>query len=115
TLIPIVPSSSSISFRLPSETEMINALAIYLTSRVKQEAVLWFFDLIRQDAKKDSLLRMAFPETTHLLLSEDVYETPNMGSAWRYALSKDFVSLPRQITESGWFRQRLNDNDKGAI
>lgn len=99
--------SLPLSFRMPSQTEMIDALAIYLAKRVKQETVLWFFETIRKSAGRDKLIRECFPETVKLLESGAIYETPNLGAAWRYALSKDFITFPDHALQSTWLRERV--------
>lgn len=96
-----------LSFRMPSQTEMIDALAIYLAKRVKQETVLWFFETIRKNAEVNTLIRDCFPETVKLLESGAVYETPNMGAAWRYALSKDFITFPENAFKSKWLLKHI--------
>ncbi len=108
------PQASSISFKMPSEADMIEALAIYLASRIKQEAVLWFFDELRKNTDQYELISTAFPETMGLLQSEEVYSTPNLGPSWKYALSKDFVKMPKHILESEWLKTRIPDSLQGV-
>lgn len=99
-----VLEQASLSFRLPSEAEMIDAVAIYLAKRVKQEAVMWFFETIKKNANQYELIKTFFPNTITLLQGNEVYEIPNLGAQWRYALSKDFVKLPRNVLTSKWFK-----------
>ena len=98
-------SSNSLQFKLPNQTEIIDAIAIYLAKRVKQEAVMWFFETIKKNASQYELIQTFFPNTITLLQSNEVYEIPNLGSQWRYALSKDFVKLPRNVFTSEWFKK----------
>lgn len=100
--------SGTISFRMPSEAEMIDAIAIYLAKRVKQEAVMYFFETVKKNAKQYELIRTFFPNTITLLQSNEVYEIPNLGAQWRYALSKDFVKMPRSLLKSDWFHRWYN-------
>jgi hypothetical protein len=109
---------SAVSFKWPSETEMINQLAIYLAKRVRQEAVMWFFETIKINADRYNLISSFFPNTITLLQSSEIYEIPNLGTQWRYALAKDFVKMPRSVLDSDWFRDwmkkkgdRAEDND----
>lgn len=95
------------TFRIPSETEMIDAVAIYLAKRVKQESVMWFFETISKNAKQFDLISTFFPETVKLLNSKEIYDIPNMGVQWRYALSKDFIKLPRNVLESKWLSNKF--------
>jgi hypothetical protein len=91
------------SLKLPTEAQIIDAIAIYLANRVKQESVMWFFETIQKNAKHYELLKTFFPNTITLLLSNEVYEIPNLGTQWRYALSKDFVTMPKNVLNSSWF------------
>ncbi len=95
-----------LSLKLPSEAEMINALAIYLANRIKQESVMWFFEKITQNAHRHELLNLFFPNTMKLLLGNEVYEIPNLGAQWQYALSKDFMQMPRNVLNSKWLSDR---------
>ena len=105
-------AKQSLSFQLPSQAQMIDALAIYLAKRVKQETVLWFFESITKNAAKFELLQTFYPNTIGLLQSKEVYETPNMGTQWQYALSKDFVTLPQNLFNSKWLADRIPDDKK---
>ncbi|WP_343635695.1 hypothetical protein [Fluviicola sp.] len=101
-------SAGSVSgWKMPSEAEMIDAVATYIASRVKQETVLWFFDQMRNNTERYELIMTAFPETMNLIQSSEVFDAPNMGSAWKYALSKDFVHLPKNILSSEWIKERI--------
>ncbi len=91
-----------LAFKMPSEAETINAVTIYLTKRVKQETVMWFFDMLRINMTTDSVVRSLFPETILLLESGQIYEVPNLGASWQYALSKDLVQFPKNLINSGW-------------
>lgn len=93
---------STLQFKLPSQADMIDALAIYLAKRVKQESVMWFFETIKKNAENYELVKAFFPATIALLQSNEVYEIPNLGTQWRYALSKDFVKMPRNVLSSDW-------------
>lgn len=95
-----------LAFRLPSEAEMINALAIYLANRIKQESVMWFFEKITQHASRYELLNLFFPTTMKLLQGNEVYEVPNLGAQWQYALSKDFMQMPGNVLNSQWLAKR---------
>jgi hypothetical protein len=108
TISLLESSSGSISgFKMPTEAEMIDAVATYIASRVKQETVLWFFDQMRNNTERYELIMTAFPETMKLIQSSEVFDAPNMGSAWKYALSKDFIHLPKNILSSEWIKERI--------
>ena len=82
------------NFSFPLQSEIIDALAIYLAKRVKQEMVLSFTDALKRNLKTDSLLGAFFPETRKLFMSLPDDEFARFGTAWRYAISKDFIQLP---------------------
>lgn len=98
-------NSGTLKFKLPSQSEIIDAVAIYLAKRVKQESIMWFFETIKKNANQYELIQTFFPNTITLLQSNEVYEIPNLGSQWRYALSKDFVKMPRNVISSNWFKK----------
>lgn len=113
TISLLESSASSVSgWKIPSEAEMIDAVATYIASRVKQETVLWFFDQMRNNTERYDLIMTAFPETMNLIQSSEVFDAPNMGSAWKYALSKDFIHLPKNILSSEWINQRIPEDRK---
>ncbi len=99
-------ASAGAGYHMPSQAEMIDAFAIYLAGRVKQEAIMWFFETLTNDARHYELIKTFFPATMTLLRSNEVYEIPNMGAQWQYALSKDFLSMPRNVLTSTWMQQR---------
>ena len=104
---------SPFSFKMPSQSEIIDALAIYLAKRVKQESVMWFFETLQKNAKSYNLVQTFFPEVISLLQSKEVYEIPNLGASWRYALSKDFVHMPHNLFSSEWLKKKLgSDGEK---
>ncbi len=99
-------SGPQAAFHMPSQSEMIDAVAIYLAKRMKQEAVMWFFETISKNAKSYPLIATFFPNTIKILRSYEVYEIPNMGAQWQYALSKDFTTMPENVLTSQWMQQR---------
>ncbi|WP_160717010.1 hypothetical protein [Chitinophaga solisilvae] len=78
-----------------------------MARRVKQEGVIWFFETITKNAKRYNLIRTFFPNTIALLNGREVYEIPNMGAQWQYALSKDFVTMPSNVFNSDWFKEHF--------
>lgn len=88
---------------LPSESQMIEAMAIFLANRAKQEAAIWFMDEIRS-RMNNPLIYDAFPETIKLIDHLQDYQTPNFSSSWRYAISSDFVKMPINIASSSWVK-----------
>lgn len=108
----VAPTIQIPSLQLPTQVQMIDALAIYLVKRVKQESVMWFFETIKKNAKQYDLIKTFFPNTITLLQGNEVYEIPNLGTQWRYALSKDFITMPTSVFESSWLKDLLEKNGK---
>ena len=90
------------NFSFPSQSDIIDALAIYLAKRVKQEMVLAFTDQLKKSLQTDTLLNIFFPETRRIFLSLADYDFPRFGTAWRYAISKDFTQLPDNFYNSNY-------------
>jgi hypothetical protein len=99
-------AAAGASFAIPSESEVIDAVAIYLAGRIKQESVMWFFNEITTYTKQFEAIKVFFPNTCVLLQSRESSEVPNMGTQWRYALSKDFTDMPRNVLNSAWLRNK---------
>jgi hypothetical protein len=84
-------------FSMPGQTEMIDAMAIFLANRVEQESVLWFFDELKKKAKLIEELNIVFPACMALLKNNEEYDMPKIGKAWRYAIAQDFSVMPRHF------------------
>jgi hypothetical protein len=95
-------------FSLSGQSEVIDALAIYLSNRIKQESVMWFFETITKNIQQYDLVKIFFPSTLNLLLGNEPYDIPNMGAQWQYALSKDFIQMPRAALNSPWIKSKLS-------
>ncbi|WP_293939127.1 hypothetical protein [Sphingobacterium sp. UBA5996] len=91
---------------IPSQSQMIDAMAMFLAKRAKQEAAIWFMDQLRKRVN-NPLIYDVFPSTIELLKGLSDYRTANFGSSWRYAISKDFVEMPRNVSKSSWTKQFL--------
>lgn len=89
-------SAALANFTMPGSTEIIDAMAIFLAKRVKQEAIIYFTDLIRTSIDAP-ILKNAFSNTAHMLEKWDGSTGPNFGAAWRYAFSKDLSQLPEKM------------------
>lgn len=98
------------NFKLPTQTEMIDALAIYLARRFKQEVALTLVDQFRKILKNDKLINELFPETYKMFATGKVYEMPTFGSAWNYAISKDFSNLLTNLSRSTYVQNRIGDS-----
>lgn len=107
--------ANSISLYSMDQSQMIDAAAMMLVKRVKQEALIWFFDEMRRNSELYELLSVSLPETMKLLQSEEVYTAPNLGSSWRYALGKDFTTMPEHIFTSDWLKRRIPDEHQAVL
>lgn len=97
------------NFKLPSQTEMIDALAIYLAKRLKQEVALTLMDQFRKIIKQEQFIFDLFPETYKMFQSGKVYEMPSFGKAWNYAISKDFSNLLTNLSKSAYIHKKIGD------
>lgn len=107
-------NNPNLSFDLPSEAEMIDAVAVYLATRVKQEAALWFFDEMKRNAELYDLLEVFFPNTIDIIQSEDYFKSPTIGTGWQYALARDFTKMPGNVVNSNWFKETLDKYENGS-
>lgn len=96
-----IQSQGTSSFKVPSEAQLIDAMALFLANRAKQEAAIWFMDQLRTRLK-NPLVKDAFPQTIKLITSLEDYKVPNFGTEWRYAVSSDFIMMPEKIVDSEW-------------
>ncbi|HPI53709.1 MAG TPA: hypothetical protein PLU10_03395 [Chitinophagaceae bacterium] len=90
--------SATTSFRIPSQAEMIDALAIYLAKRMKQEVAISFIEKLNNYIRDQDVLAILFPATLKLLNNREAFVRPNFGTAWQIALSDDFIHIPEHIT-----------------
>ena len=98
-------------FKLPSEADLINAVAVFLANRAKQEAIIWFIDKLKEEMHNPFVFD-AFPNTFALLRQTESYNTPNFGQTWRYALSQDFVRMPDNLLNSPWLEKIWGEKSK---
>ncbi len=106
----VIEQVTSSKMNIPSQSDMIDAMAIYLANRVKLELTLTFFENLKKEMKGDEALFSLFPNTVKVLTSYSSYEAPNFGAKWKYAFAEDFVSIPDKITEDKdkYFSQRFD-------
>lgn len=98
------------NFKMPSQTEVIDALAIYLAKRFKQEVALSLVEQFRKIVKNDELIYDLFPETVKMFSTGKVYEMPSFGSAWNYAISKDFTTMLPNLAKSPYVIKKIGDS-----
>lgn len=99
---------------MPSQSQLIDAMAIFLAKRAKQEAAIWFMDQLRERIK-NPLIFDTFPETIALLDNLEDYHTANFGKSWRYAIATDFVKLPENLVNGTWVTQTLSDSTRKEL
>ncbi|GGH23482.1 hypothetical protein FAZ19_17295 [Sphingobacterium alkalisoli] len=107
-------SLSYSGLNIPSQSQMIEAMAIFLAKRAKQEAAIWFMDQLRERIK-NPLVYDSFPETIKLLESLEDYHSPNFGKSWRYAIASDFVEMPKNLVNSTWTEQLLQPDEVNRL
>lgn len=99
---------------IPSQSQMIDAMAMFLAKRAKQEAAIWFMDQLRKRVN-NPLIYDVFPATIELLDGLSDYRTANFGTSWRYAISKDFVEMPQNVSKSSWTKQFLTPENAANL
>lgn len=92
-------STALSNFKLPSQSEVIDALAIYLAKRVKQEAVLYFMQELKDRFNSKRMIQELFHNSFVLLTNTDLTQSPGFGTEWKYAFSKDLSRLPQSIIQ----------------
>jgi hypothetical protein len=96
------------SFKLPTESELVDALAIYMVGRFKQDVVLTFVTALRQYAIKQPLLTDMFPNTFKLLNEYPDYEIPRFGKLWSHAVAEDLSHIPQDVLHGDYLKNRPN-------
>lgn len=103
-------TASLTNFRIPTQTEMIDALAIYMARRFKQEVALTLFNELVKVLNKKELLGELFPATIRLFNNNNEFEIPRFGSMWNHAISEDLVNLPNNIKNSEYLKNKVFGN-----
>lgn len=86
------------SFKMPSQSDIIDGLAIYMANRFKEELSLTFFENLKEQMlKKNPELVEYFPLTAQSLFSTKNYETPTIGDNIIYSFAQDLLELPGRI------------------
>lgn len=98
-------TASLTNFKIPSQSELIDALAIYMVTRFKQDAVLTFVNALRKYAVKQPLLTDMFPSTFKLLNQSPDYEVPRFGKVWAHAIAEDLTTIPENVLKGNYITQ----------
>lgn len=93
----VTETGSAASFKLPSQSEVIDALAIFIANRVKDDIALTFVNKLKEKLDNDTSLARLFPKTIMALDMSDNYQTPVFGSRWQQALASDVATLPEHL------------------
>ncbi len=109
TTDPVVSTAIS-DQNFPTQSEIIDALAIYMAKRFKQEVALTFAENFAKYLKENVLARELFPATFSMLLNSDPYAVPKLGSEWRNSVSKDLIGLPDNMVNSTVVKTWLNND-----
>jgi hypothetical protein len=103
----ITPASISPSFGLPSQSQMIDALVIYISKRFSQEVAITFMEVLKRRARDMQLISDLFPGTIKLLMEGNTYEVPRLGGIWHNAIAEDLYNLPVNLSESKFIEQKI--------
>lgn len=104
---PNVSAPNLVDLNFPSQSDVIDAIAIYLVKRTKQEATLFFLEQMEKAIERDDLAQDLFPETWKAMRELEYHMSPRFGARWRNAISTDFVNLPKSIRNSRFIEQKL--------
>lgn len=100
------PTANGSSFKMPSESDIIMAMAEFMANRAKKETIIWFVDNLKKEMS-NTLLLDAFPNTYQLLLKTHGMDAPDFGSIWRMAIAEDFVKMPENVLKSNWLKLKF--------
>lgn len=103
--------TGSSGIKIPSQSQMIEAMAIFLAKRAKQEAAIWFMDQIRLKMNNPMIFDV-FPETIKVMEGVENYKVPTFNTTWKYAIAKDFVEMPKNLVESPWVENVIFKENK---
>lgn len=93
------PASIKNAIKLPSENDIIDALAIFLVGRIKEESVIAFVDHINKSIDKLQPLPCLFKNTTKELASYAPGEAASFGSITQKAIALDLAQMPDNIID----------------
>ncbi len=94
-------------------TNIIEGTAGFIVDRFKKELVITFFDDFREKVVSDSLFRMLLPNTSSLLIHQDISFFLNIGETERSAFKNDLEDLlfnfERFINSNAQYRELSSD------
>lgn len=87
---------------VPSQNDIIDALAIFLVKRVKEESVIAFLEHLNANMDKLQPLPCLFPNTVKELASFQVGEAERFGGITQKAIAADLSQMPDNIMNCGF-------------
>lgn len=87
---------------IPSQNDIIDALAIFLVKRVKEESVIAFLEHLNANMDKLQPLPCLFPNTAKELASFQVGEAERFGGITQKAIAVDLAQMPDNIMNCGF-------------
>jgi len=111
-----INSSGLTNLKIPSQAEMIDALATYIAKRAKQEAIVYFMKQWKDKFENLTALKKLLPATEAKFRTYDELSAPSFDGSWKYSFSKDLNMLPsngikflsEKYSTSGSLTQRQN-------
>lgn len=91
--------TASSSFKFPDETEVIDALAIFVANRFKEELTLTFVDELKYQIRTNENIKLLFPHTLEALESLEGYKLPTIGDNLFLALAQDVLNLDTTVAQ----------------
>lgn len=89
--------ASSNTFKVPSESEIIDALAILVANRFQEELTLTFIDELKYQIRNQEEVKQLFPNTLSSLDNLKGYKLPTIGDDIFLALAQDILNLDATI------------------
>lgn len=85
------------ALKLPSQSDLVDALAIFLVKRVKQESVIAFVEQLNKNIDKLEPLPCLFKNTAKELSSFAPGQVDNFGSVTQKAIALDLANMPDNV------------------
>jgi hypothetical protein len=95
----------------PTQTEIIDAIAVYLARRTKEEAALFLIESLNKVLRSDELAKDLFPQTAKLMQTQEASTSPKFGAKWRNAIATDYINLPQNIARSPFIESRFSNTE----
>jgi len=93
--------SSGTGFKLPSQSDVVDAVAIFIANRIKEETVMAFVDQVNTNLGKLQPLPCLFKNTINQLSTTSFYEPARFGELIKRAIAADLAAMPDSILACG--------------